>query len=483
MFAKANSTKVASRYGSITDRIYQRQAELEISSRVGGKTRSKQEFINKLIADGLIINGEDKYESGTSTIYLGKQKDGSYLYTINISGLETKEQIIADLIDSLPDANKPGNEHLKNMSFIIKIEEANQKVTLPISDANGLEINWDYITNPNLFEEPIELIGLGPENTENQIKISNLVNIKEKEDTQFKIMGSSGKKAEHIYAEPGNYEVQIRGTVSPETEFGGLFGYRYGSNIIEMKQWGENGFTYLNTISKNLTGTIPEPSINSFINVKNFYGTFTGFNSEKAMENFFNLVTEEKLMELMAATTEEERTAILETLPEKTRGIVEMFLFADTDGMTEEEIVEMQYSASIEISKLFPELTLNVPENLFINCPNIMSFSGTFANCSTLKSIPENLFINCSNAQSFYNTFNFCISLEKIPENLFENCSKVNNFTATFAHCISLTGPAPKLWERELEKPDLIGSGCFYLCKGLSNYDIIPDDWKDEYGI
>ena len=71
---------------------------------------------------------------------------------------------------------------------------------------------------------------------------------------------------------------------------------------------------------------------------------------------------------------------------------------------------------------------IEIPEDLFENCPNAKKIESTFFGCTSLTSIPENLFANCPNVQSFNFTFEGCTSLTTIPENLFANCSNANSF-------------------------------------------------------
>lgn len=103
-----------------------------------------------------------------------------------------------------------------------------------------------------------------------------------------------------------------------------------------------------------------------------------------------------------------------------------------------------------------------------------------FLDCSGLTgSIPNNLFTNCRNVISFYRIFESCSSLTgSIPENLFTNCHNVTDFRSTFYACSGLTGNTPtgtdglELWERDGQPgyPSSInGAQCFYYCPKLSN--------------
>ena len=84
-------------------------------------------------------------------------------------------------------------------------------------------------------------------------------------------------------------------------------------------------------------------------------------------------------------------------------------------------------------------LTGPIPENLFANATNAISFgagywNGCFMGCTNLTGIiPENLFANCLNVTIFNNMFYNCKNLTgSIPKNLFKNNLKVNGFQNVF---------------------------------------------------
>ena len=90
--------------------------------------------------------------------------------------------------------------------------------------------------------------------------------------------------------------------------------------------------------------------------------------------------------------------------------------------------------------------------------------------------------------KTFYNASNMTGS---IPEKLFENISgsiSSDTFYGTFAGCTSLTGPSARINGQYLYEiwPDLtftIGTaaqiGPYYQCTGLSDYNLMPNIWKD----
>lgn len=118
---------------------------------------------------------------------------------------------------------------------------------------------------------------------------------------------------------------------------------------------------------------------------------------------------------------------------------------------------------------------------------NIFYFLQCFANCSNLYNIPENLFDNNIDALSFDGVFSGCWGLKSIPQKLFSKNKKANVFAYCFSGCSAITGEVPidengiKLYERTSENGyvnDIIGTNCFTGCLNLSDYSEIPDNWK-----
>ena len=375
---KAREAKVTGRYNTIMDMLTTREAELAVVLKTGlttGGAKSAKSFVEDLMSEGL-ITADEYYEEEDDyiTVYLGKQSDGTYKYEI-----EVREGLAL--------------EYSPNMILSIKTTTVNEEVELPISNTTGLTINWNTKDDPNNFVAP-----------------------------------NSGINPTNVYSQPDTYEVQIKGKV----EENHYFGYdidKTNENIVELKNWGENGFYYFGSFGKNLTGNIPTPNNNSFINTKSFNFTFV-------------------------ECTE------LTTIPAN--------LFVNCPNVTSFEWV-FAYCANLT----------NLPEGLFANCPNVEEFYRTFSDCTGLTNLPENLFAGCSNARSFYYTFFNCGSLINIPENLFANCADADDFIATFAYCHNLTGVAPELWTITFPDGNWVdGEACFYECTNLSNYEDIPDLWK-----
>ena len=104
----------------------------------------------------------------------------------------------------------------------------------------------------------------------------------------------------------------------------------------------------------------------------------------------------------------------------------------------------------------------------------------TFENCTGLTSIPEGLFKNNVNAISFNNTFGGCIGLKSIPEKLFKYNTNTNNFSWTFRGCSMLNNIPDEIIEaaKELKTRGGDVSMMFMGCTSASNYNSLPDYMK-----
>ena len=161
-------------------------------------------------------------------------------------------------------------------------------------------------------------------------------------------------------------------------------------------------------------------------------------------------------------------------------------------NVTREKIIEVLQWGKTGLKYIY----LGNCENLRkIASPSVNSFKylyengleNAFMSCTAFTEIPSDLFANCPQITSFNGTFYGCTSLKNIPQNLFDNCQNVINFIWTFGDCTDLTGEAPELWTRGTNteensyqgNPD--GVNCFEGCTNLSNYDLIPQYWKDSH--
>ena len=122
----------------------------------------------------------------------------------------------------------------------------------------------------------------------------------------------------------------------------------------------------------------------------------------------------------------------------------------------------------------------SIPEGLFKNNVNVTSFSATFNGCSGITSIPEGLFKNNVNVTSFDSVFSGCSGITSIPEGLFKNNVNVISFSWTFYVCTGLTSISDGIVEfaKKVEEKGGNTHGMFSNCKSASNYASIPDYMK-----
>ena len=73
--------------------------------------------------------------------------------------------------------------------------------------------------------------------------------------------------------------------------------------------------------------------------------------------------------------------------------------------------------------------------------------------------------------------FQNCTSLKQIPADFFNNISNLRDVESMFENCTSLTGNAIELWNNSnIEYHE----NCYKGCTNLSNYDQIPEGWKQK---
>ena len=116
----------------------------------------------------------------------------------------------------------------------------------------------------------------------------------------------------------------------------------------------------------------------------------------------------------------------------------------------------------------------NIPEGLFKNNVNVTNFGSVFTNCSGLTSIPEGLFKNNVNVKSFGSVFSNCSGLTSIPEGLFKNNANVIYFTNIFFGCSRLTRIPVRLFYNNVNVKEF--NGAFENCSGLTS---IPEGLFD----
>lgn len=145
----------------------------------------------------------------------------------------------------------------------------------------------------------------------------------------------------------------------------------------------------------------------------------------------------------------------------------------------------------------------HIPKNLFDKCVNVIDFSACFMGCE-IQEIPEGLFKNQRQLRNLAMTF--CnTDIHRIPLNLLDNNQLVDNMRYTFFNCNKVTGMSPYVlfkdslydkngkfvcykmhkahaYERDkfpiYFKNVIDHAYCFTGCTKLTDYENIPDNWK-----
>ena len=110
---------------------------------------------------------------------------------------------------------------------------------------------------------------------------------------------------------------------------------------------------------------------------------------------------------------------------------------------------------------------VSIPEGLFKDNVNVVSFDHVFSGCSGITSIPEGLFKNNVNVTNFSDVFSYCSGITSIPEGLFKNNVNVTNFSGTFSDCSGITSIPEGLFKNNVKAIDF--SNTFNTCKGLTS--------------
>ena len=108
---------------------------------------------------------------------------------------------------------------------------------------------------------------------------------------------------------------------------------------------------------------------------------------------------------------------------------------------------------------------VSIPEGLFKNNVNIVSFDSVFSGCSGITSIPEGLFNNNVNVTNFRDAFRGCSGITSIPEGLFKNNANVIYFTNIFFGCSRLTRIPVRLFYNNVNV--IRFNGAFENCSGI----------------
>ena len=132
---------------------------------------------------------------------------------------------------------------------------------------------------------------------------------------------------------------------------------------------------------------------------------------------------------------------------------------------------------------------VSIPENLFINNPQITTFYYCFYQCTSLKSIPRGLFDNNPNAVDFGACFQGCTSLTSIPLGLFDKQPNAYVFGDCFNNCKNLTvrvqiGSTTTEWTHVGDVSDFAENtaarGTVYCRAGSNVYNaFLNDTWRN----
>ena len=227
-------------------------------------------------------------------IILGGKNSKNSKYVINIVDetiaffFQKEEVSLTDILDGIeikiPQNNSDEND---NMALIIATTKPNEKFTLPISNTNGLKINWDVKNNPNqfatskiqsypfnIYENPgeyeIQIKGIasegatfGEEFWKNQNELVTLHNELYLESSEYKNISDSLETFKNSL--DGDYEeykalyIQKYKMLSEEKYD------KFANKIVELKNWGKNKFSNCYSFKIVLRGSIPNLNENSFV--------------------------------------------------------------------------------------------------------------------------------------------------------------------------------------------------------------------------
>ena len=430
----ANQAKTEQRGGTVEDRVAVWKAGKATSEYTHRETKTEDEMLNDLINDKLLF--EDEIDRENKKITIGS-KEIDY---------------------STGNGLKPGSDKEKEELILEYEVSAGDTIELP---------HYFYSEGTETIEFNFQ-VDWGDGTTETGITNDNI-----------------STKSKHQYQNAGTYDIKIKGKY--EILVGSTDAMRTANydKLKKVKQWGTTGLKYVAFNYCSNLNEIVSPTENSFINLIGIYLGYTSIQSipEDLFANCPNVTNFSDLFFYCEN---------LESIP--------VNLFANCPNVTNFSYLffkcENLESIPVNLFANCPNVTsfqgtfgrcsnlTSIPEKLFANCPNAMSFEETFEDCSNLTSIPEKLFANCPNVMSFEGTFQNCDSITSIPEKLFDNCKKVESFKGTFWCCYRLTGNAPELWKRGTNSEENEyngnpnGEDCFAVCRGLENWDEIPDYWK-----
>lgn len=395
---KAKESKLESRYASIKDKISLRDTALKMAFEKNKEGESRQSFVNRLMAEGLLFEGE--YDKTNYTPITLSDINGTPKYVFNLPDGGQQGLEVYHLMNTLESLDS--NSEKKHLTLRIRVTNPANPVDMPIQNATGITIDWGDGTET-------------PFSTDNPT---------------------------HTYAEAKDYIAKIKGRTEHSNATFGRYSWSYkNTNIVELIYWGENNFKYIHNLGGNLTNKIPEPTSKSFESLKGMYGTFVAnFSSIGSLpENLF--VGAPNLTSLTSVFAQ--CYGLTGSIPEK------LFINNSLLKIFSHTFYYCRY------------ITGSIPAGLFKYNYEAENFCATFFYCTGLEgNIPQTLFDNCTKVKSFgyytsgspeRGTFKNCTNLTgpaiplwskypsiTIPQRTYEGCVNLDGYT---------TGAIPDNWK------------------------------------
>lgn len=137
-----------------------------------------------------------------------------------------------------------------------------------------------------------------------------------------------------------------------------------------------------------------------------------------------------------------------------------------------------------ELDKIFSLCKLRfVYGDIFKRCNNVISFYSAFST-NEIVSLPENLFLYNNIVQNYSSVFENAFGVGCVMPNVIFNIDdgvtlyNVTNWNNTFYQSNISKSPNGTIQYIWYYSNTTNTSNCFLNCTGLTNYDLIPNDWK-----
>ena len=279
-----------------------------------------------------------------------------------------------------------------------------------------------------------------------------------------------------------------------------VIGVQGDAKLISIEEWGYTETTVYGFMGCTGLASIASPEKYTFKNVTSFMDTFVGCSSLTSIPDnmFANCTNATSFMDTFAGCSS--LTSIGDYAFANCVALEDVtFMFGECPNLANIGAHAFDGCSSVEVfAFLFGEPLASIAKSknryTTLQCIYTSMESdykvehvaelGSIRNLENLLTIGDYAFANCTSAKNFSGLFADCARLESIPEHLFENTPNVASFKGTFTGCTSLTGNALPLWTRVTTDittykgvPD--GYNCYKGCTRLTNYDAIPDYWKN----